>query len=425
MDRITRVADALKAHGCSVGRKGDGLRATCPTHKDKNPSLSISLRGSTVLVHCFGGCDTRRVLNAIGLNYRDIRDPHQLTPDVSLPREVVAVYPYAQASGKAEPYARKLRYRPKSFGWERRTPNGWAPGLRGLSPGLFLEEHLVDAGRVLLVEGEKAALVLTAHGFVACAPPCGAATWKDAWTDVIWRSGVREVVILPDADKPGTEHAQRAALSCHKYRPDLSATIEDDPFPGVELRADDEEAAPLIVKLVSLPGLSGGTDVVDWLDAGRTSADLTALIDATPVWAPVDPAERKRLLTAARVRRHRAQHRPEASQERPCVACGITFTPARLDARTCGSRCRKRLSRARHTSCNAAESQTDTPDLVSLTTEDRLLCREQFLRSVTRYVTTVTSPGWSAPAQARPEIEFAAIGGTSLPDPVAVAAGAH
>ena len=59
----------------------DGIRETghgkyvarCPAHDDKSPSLAIKDCGDgRVLLHCFAGCETEDVLNAIGLTFSDV-----------------------------------------------------------------------------------------------------------------------------------------------------------------------------------------------------------------------------------------------------------------------------------------------------------------------------------------------------------------
>ena len=55
-------------------RTGDKLIARCPAHDDKSPSLSatISKPGDSVLVHCFAGCTTAAILDALGWTMRDL-----------------------------------------------------------------------------------------------------------------------------------------------------------------------------------------------------------------------------------------------------------------------------------------------------------------------------------------------------------------
>jgi hypothetical protein len=54
------------------GRNGQWT-AVCPSHEDKSPSLSVrEAEDGRVLVHCFGGCDIRSVLGAVGMDMSDL-----------------------------------------------------------------------------------------------------------------------------------------------------------------------------------------------------------------------------------------------------------------------------------------------------------------------------------------------------------------
>ena len=54
-------------------RSGEGWKAKCPVHDDRDPSLSIR-EGSDgrALIKCHAGCQTNDVLAAIGLKPRDL-----------------------------------------------------------------------------------------------------------------------------------------------------------------------------------------------------------------------------------------------------------------------------------------------------------------------------------------------------------------
>lgn len=75
LDRLDRVRE--------TGR-GRWL-ARCPAHRDRAPSLSIrELDDGRVLVHCFAGCSSNDVLDALGLEW-DSLFPERLND--RLPRE--------------------------------------------------------------------------------------------------------------------------------------------------------------------------------------------------------------------------------------------------------------------------------------------------------------------------------------------------
>ncbi len=58
-------------------------RAKCPAHDGKSTdSLSISEgQDGSVLLHCWGACDTETVVEALGLRLKDLFPPRDLTPE--------------------------------------------------------------------------------------------------------------------------------------------------------------------------------------------------------------------------------------------------------------------------------------------------------------------------------------------------------
>lgn len=80
-------ADALLARLDRARRTGDNRWvARCPAHDDKGPSLSVrELDDGRVLLHCFAGCATGDVLDAVGLSF-DALFPERAVGDHA-PRE--------------------------------------------------------------------------------------------------------------------------------------------------------------------------------------------------------------------------------------------------------------------------------------------------------------------------------------------------
>ena len=58
--------------GVKETRRGQYI-ARCPAHEDGSPSLAIKDGDEgRVILHCFAGCETEDVLNAIGLTFADV-----------------------------------------------------------------------------------------------------------------------------------------------------------------------------------------------------------------------------------------------------------------------------------------------------------------------------------------------------------------
>ena len=47
------------------GFSNGSLVTHCPSHDDRRPSLSVTVRGGRLLVHCFGGCPQQDVVLAL------------------------------------------------------------------------------------------------------------------------------------------------------------------------------------------------------------------------------------------------------------------------------------------------------------------------------------------------------------------------
>jgi hypothetical protein len=81
MSAITKILDRLD--GVRQTKPGRWI-AKCPAHPDRSPSLSIKEENDgRILLLDFGGCPTQIVLQAIGLDFRDLYDAplaHHLPP---------------------------------------------------------------------------------------------------------------------------------------------------------------------------------------------------------------------------------------------------------------------------------------------------------------------------------------------------------
>lgn len=159
----------------------------------------------------------------------------------------VATYDYKDEQGAL--LYQVVRFEPKDF--RQRTPDGqW--GLNGARRVLYRLPELVKSGEanrhVLIVEGEKDVDRLAREKLIATCNPMGAGKWQAEYGQ--WLKG-RTVIVLPDNDKPGLEHAQQIVKS----------------LTGVASK----------VAVLHLEGLPEKGDVSWWLDNGHTKAELIQL----------------------------------------------------------------------------------------------------------------------------------------------------
>ncbi len=147
-----------------------------------------------------------------------------------------------------------VRMIPKTFRQRRpdpAEPGGWSWSVKGVRRVPYRLPELWAApsdAPVYVAEGEKDVDALRALGVVATCNCGGAGKWTDDCTRALRG---RNVVILPDNDQAGRDHA-RDVLA--KLRPVAAS-----------------------VSIVTLPGLPDKGDVSDWIAAGGTREQLSAI----------------------------------------------------------------------------------------------------------------------------------------------------
>jgi hypothetical protein len=160
---------------------------------------------------------------------------------------------------------------PHKGGWRIGDPQGPLP--------LYRMIELTPDAVVFATEGEKACDAAASIGLTATTSAHGsAAADKSDWTPLAGR----DVVILPDHDDAGAKYARDVARLLLKLEP------------------------PARVKVVQLPGLPDGGDVVEFIEAGGTREDIETLAKAAklidvsdvcggPVLVRMDKVTRRRI----------------------------------------------------------------------------------------------------------------------------------
>jgi hypothetical protein len=220
--------------------KNGNFVAWCVFHPDgkgkppHQPNLYISEKG--FICHACGEKGSLKMLSEhLGFS-RKRSDPEQ-------------IYSYRDEGG--ELLYQVLRYPGKEFPVRRPDDNGgWIWNLNGTKRVLYRLPELISKGdeTVFIVEGEKDVDKLTHLGLLATTNPGGAGKWRAEYNDFF--EG-RDVVIIPDNDQHGENHAAQIANNLQRMA--------------------------ISIRILRLPGLREKGDVSDWLQMGNTLDDLVRL----------------------------------------------------------------------------------------------------------------------------------------------------
>jgi hypothetical protein len=271
------TVDEVLGRLAKVKRNGAGWVARCPVHEDSNPSLSISEKDGRILLHCHAGCTVDAIVAAIGLELRDLfhdqgggpgyprrtpsTDQHSSrgctlaayaeakgldvafleslgVSEITFQRAPAVRFPYLSASGEEL----CVRYRVSLTGDLRvRTKAGNKHALYGLNR----LKHAIDAGYVLLVEGESDAQTLWQAGYPAIGLP-GATGWSEE-RDAEHFASVGTVYVFIEPDRGGETVLRRFAASGLRDR--IRLVMLDDAKDVSELWLTDPDTERFIGRL--------------------------------------------------------------------------------------------------------------------------------------------------------------------------------
>lgn len=250
---------AVLSHFDGVKRRNENeYIARCPCHDDKKQSLCIGNGEKGVVLKCQAGCDTRAILDRVGLKPADLffEKKQDNRP------QVTATYQYPNG-------VQKLRRSDKSFTWRRPDgKGGWIYNRKGVPHNLYIAGELSED--VAIVEGEKDADNLHKLGWTAVSGEDGAGPGK-------WRSEYTEqlrdfpVVIFQDNDDVGKAYAQEVATA----------------LSGV---AKSIHLLDLSKIWTEIPEHGDVSDLIARFGEKQASDMIAELIRKTPAWAPQNPA---------------------------------------------------------------------------------------------------------------------------------------
>jgi hypothetical protein len=271
-DPVKTVLDRLD----NVRQHDGNYTARCPLHDDHTNSLSITTgREGQALLYCHAGCETPEIVAAIDLEMRDLfpqqaGNPIPLRPATPRTgdsgantgqRRIDAVYDYRDERGALR--YQVVRFVPKGFAQRRPDgTGGYVWNLDQVQRVLYALPELTAADAhsiVFICEGEKDADLLRSLGLIATTNVGGAGKWRPEYSASLRG---RQIVVLPDNDRAGADHARQVAES----------------LAGIAAS----------VKILTLPDLPTKGDVSDWFSLSGTVDRLVALAEATPPYRQDD-----------------------------------------------------------------------------------------------------------------------------------------
>lgn len=227
--------------------------ASCPAHKDDNPSLSVKeTSDGKVLFKCHKGCSQEEVIAALkNMGAWADQPKHE--------DNVLSEFRYKYADGTT---AYSIRRMPDENG-KKKFMAVQPDGTYGLGKADKLPYKLPEVSKaktVIIVEGEKDVHTVEGLGLVGTTFPFGAGAWRDEYA-IHFKN--KRVVVLPDNDEAGMNHALDICKGIYEL---------------VEA-----------VKIVKLPGLKEKGDISDWVigkEKEEAKQELFKLFKNTPVWKP-------------------------------------------------------------------------------------------------------------------------------------------
>ena len=253
--------DEILSHFQGVKKIASGWQCLCPSHEDKNASLSISEgKDGKILLHCHAGCANEAIIAAANLKIQDLFPPKDEKP------QFVEAYDYVTADGKL--IYQVCRYTPKTFKQRRPNPadpTKWLWSMVGVERILYCLPEVINGiksnATIFVMEGEKDTNTFKKLGLCATCNSGGAGKWQDNYTETL--TGAK-VIIIAHKDEAGRKYSQLVAESIH----------------GKATR----------IHIIELPDRDGHkvNDAADWIAAGGVREELFDIFKKTKEWKPTE-----------------------------------------------------------------------------------------------------------------------------------------
>jgi hypothetical protein len=279
--RAVKIEDEISRRGIKLQRQGAELVGPCPKCRgDDRFAVNIkkqvfNCRGCNeggdviALAQFLDDCDFRSACTTLTGEPQPKPNGKGNGKDRDGRKVVAGAFPYHDANGAVAFVVERVEYqnadgsfvlkdgkRKKTFQQKRPDPikaGDWIWNVKGAPIVPYRVPELIEAVRskqtILIVEGERKVDLLRFWNVPATCCAGGAKKWKAAHSEYLRGA---DVLILPDNDDSGREHAETVAASL--------------------------QAVAANVRVLNLPNLPPKGDIVDWAQAGGTVEQLHDLI---------------------------------------------------------------------------------------------------------------------------------------------------
>lgn len=203
--------------------KDNSFQCKCPVHHDHTASMIVSKGKKGILIHCHAGCETKSILEAVGLRESDLFYDSNVTKvkqdwkdrlEHSKKKKIVEIYDYVDQGGKY--LYSKIRFEKDEngkkemlYGVLNKEKDWFQYGLKGKHKTLYnlpeIREAAAQKRTIYYVEGEKDVETLRGLGLIATTAG-SSGDWRRFFS--MYFSGI-DVVLLPDNDEAGEKLTTR------------------------------------------------------------------------------------------------------------------------------------------------------------------------------------------------------------------------
>lgn len=226
---LEKIIESLESVKC-IGE--NQYMAKCPCHNDQKASLSIKKENNSILLHCFAGCDTKNIVNNLGLTMSDLFIKETKKKKEILEKE----YYYTDENGNK--LYKTMRFKPKRFVQAKFCNNNWIYNMQNVRYVLYNLPNVIKSDVIYFVEGEKDCDNLNKIGLTSTTTIGGAAGFNKRAMEYAKSLKDKVVYIIPDNDTAGRKYADNIYQALYGIAKKVKILNLVDELPDLKQKGD-------------------------------------------------------------------------------------------------------------------------------------------------------------------------------------------